>query len=285
RVTTQRQPETGQQPAAAEPVTRQEASFFGAGALRQTGNLFLLPASVIRLTFKRPFPARERAEQVWFIGHSTTLPTPLVSIPFGAVITLQVGSLTQQLGAESFTGAASVLAVVQQASPIIVALLISGAGGSAICADIGSRTIREEMQAMEVMGVSPIQRLIVPRVLAAMFVAILLNGLVSVVGVLGGYFFFVYLQPGTFGSFLASFFALAQTPDLFISEIKALIFGFIAGVVAAHRGLNPKPGPKGVGDAVNQSVVITFLLPFFVNLAPTAIYLPIVPPTPPSPLA
>ena len=131
---------------------------------------------------------------------------------------------------------------------------------------------------MEVMGVSPIQRLIVPRVLAAMLVSILLNGLVSVVGVLGGYFFFVYLQHGTPGSFLASFSALAQAPDLYISEIKALIFGFIAGVVAAHRGLNPKPGPKGVGEAVNQSVVITFLLLFFVNLILIAIYLQIVPP-------
>ena len=117
-----------------------------------------------------------------------------------------------------------------------------------------------------------------PRVLAAMFVAVLLNGLVSVVGVLGGYFFFVYLQPGTPGSFLASFSALAQTPDLYISEIKALIFGFIAAVVAAHRGMNPRPGPKGVGDAVNQSVIIAFLLLFFVNLVLTAIYLKIIPP-------
>ena len=231
-MTTQQQPQIMEQP---EDVTAPGLSFPGAGALRQTGMLFTLAASVIRLTFKRPFQARELTEQFWFIASVTILPTALVSIPFGAVITLQVASLTQQLGAESFTGAASVLAVVQQASPIIVALLIAGAGGSAICADIGSRTIREEMQAMEVMGVSPIQRLIVPRVLAAMFVSVLLNGLVSVVGVLGGYFFFVYLQHGTPGSFLASFSALAQTPDLFISEIKALIFGFIAGVVAAHR--------------------------------------------------
>lgn len=274
-MTTQPQPRLMEQP---EDVTPPEASFPGAGALRQTGMLFALAASVIRLTFKRPFQARELTEQFWFIASVTILPTALVSIPFGAVITLQVASLTQQLGAESFTGAASVLAVVQQASPIIVALLIAGAGGSAICADIGSRTIREEMQAMEVMGVSPIQRLIVPRVLAAMFVAVLLNGLVSAVGVLGGYFFFVYLQHGTPGSFLASFSSLAQLPDLYISEIKALIFGFIAGVVAAHRGLNPKAGPKGVGEAVNQSVVITFLLLFFVNLVLTAIYLQIVPP-------
>lgn len=131
---------------------------------------------------------------------------------------------------------------------------------------------------MVVMGVSPIQRLIAPRVLAAMLVSVFLNGLVSVVGVLGGYFFNVIMQGGTPGAYLASFSALAHLPDLYISEIKALIFGFIAGAVAAHRGLNPRGGPKGVGDAVNQSVVIAFLLLFFVNLVLTAIYLQVVPP-------
>ena len=96
---------------------------------------------------------------------------------------------------------------------------------------------------MEVLGVSPIQRLVVPRVLAAMLIALLLNGMVSVVGVLGGYFFNVVLQGGTPGAYLSSFNALAQLPDLWIGEIKALIFGFIAGVVAAYRGLHPAPGP------------------------------------------
>src|SRR5215813_14766937 len=108
-------------------------------------------------------------------------------------------------------------------------------------------------------------------------VAILLNGLVSVVGVMGGYFFNVVLQGGTPGAYLSSFSALAQLPDLWISEIKALIFGFIAGVVAAYRGLNPAAGPKGVGDAVNQAVVITFMLLFLVNVVLTGIYLRIVP--------
>lgn len=245
--------------------------------LRETGKLFSLAVTVSREVFRRPFQVREFIEQFWFVASVTILPAALVSIPFGAVIALQVGSLTQQLGAQSFTGGASVLAVIQQASPIIVALLISGAAGSAICADLGSRKIREELDAMEVMGVSPIQRLVVPRVLATMLVAVLLNGLVSVVGTLGGYFFNVILQHGTPGAYLASFSALAQLPDLYISEIKALIFGFIAGIVAAYRGLNPRGGPKGVGDAVNQSVVITFMLLFFVNTVLTAIYLQIVP--------
>lgn len=245
--------------------------------LRETGKLFALGIAVARAIFRRPFQLREFIEQFWFVASVTILPAALVSIPFGAVIALQVGSLTQQLGAQSFTGGASVLAVIQQASPIIVALLISGAAGSAICADLGSRKIREELDAMEVMGVSPIQRLVVPRVLATMLVAVLLNGLISVVGTLGGYFFNVIMQDGTPGAYLASFSALAQLPDLYVSELKALIFGFIAGIVAAHRGLNPRGGPKGVGDAVNQSVVITFMLLFFVNMVLTAIYLQIVP--------
>ena len=156
---------------------------------------------------------------------------------------------------------------------MITALLVAGAGGSAICADLGARNIREEIDAMEVLGVSPIQRLIVPRVLPRCCVSVLLNGLVSVVGVLGGYFFNVIMQGGTPGAYLASFNALAQLPDLVVSEIKAVIFGFVAGVVAAYRGLNPRAGPKGVGDAVNQSVVITFLLLFFVNIVLTALYL------------
>lgn len=248
-----------------------------AAPLRETGRLFALAGTVTRETFRRPFQVREFIEQFWFVASVTILPAALVSIPFGAVIALQVGSLTQQLGAQSFTGGASVLAVIQQASPIIVALLVSGAAGSAICADLGSRKIREELDAMEVMGVSPVQRLVVPRVLATMLVAVLLNGLVSVVGTLGGYFFNVILQHGTPGAYLSSFSALAQLPDLYVSEIKALIFGFIAGIVAAYRGLNPRGGPKGVGDAVNQSVVITFMLLFFVNMVLTAIYLQIVP--------
>ncbi len=247
------------------------------GGVRQAGRLFALFLDVGRLTFRRPFQFREFIEQSWFIASVTIVPTALVAIPFGAVIALQLGSLAEQIGAQSFTGAASVLAIVREASPIVVALLISGAGGSAICADLGSRKIRDEIDAMEVLGISPIQRLVVPRVLACTLVAVALNGLVCVVGVAGGYYFNVILQGGTPGAYLASFSALAQLPDLYAGEIKALLFGIIAGVVASYKGLNAGGGPKGVGDAVNQSVVITFLLLFFVNFVVTAVYFQVVP--------
>jgi len=245
--------------------------------VRQSGRLFALFLDVFRMTFKRPFQTREFIQQSWFIASVTILPTILVSIPFGAVIALQLGTLARQIGAQSFTGAASVLAIIREASPIVCALLISGAGGSAICADLGSRKIRDEIDAMEVLGISPVQRLVVPRVLACMLISTALNGLVCVVGVAGGYFFNVILQGGTPGAYLASFSALAQLPDLYTGEIKALIFGLIAGVVASYKGLNVGGGPKGVGDAVNQSVVITFMLLFAVNFVITAVYFQVVP--------
>jgi phospholipid/cholesterol/gamma-HCH transport system permease protein len=245
--------------------------------VRNAGSLFALFLDVGRLIFRRPFQGREFVQQAWFVASVTIFPTMLVSIPFGAVIALELGTLTRQIGAQSFTGSASVIAIIREASPIVVALLISGAGGSAICADLGSRKIRDEIDAMEVLGISPVQRLVVPRVLACVLVSVALNGLVCVVGVAGGYFFNVVLQQGTPGAYLASFSALAQLPDLYTGEIKAFIFGIIAGVVAAYKGLNAGGGPKGVGDAVNQSVVITFLLLFFVNFVITAVYFQVVP--------
>ncbi|MBM9460948.1 ABC transporter permease [Nocardioides sp. zg-536] len=242
------------------------------------GNLFAFALDVGRALFRRPFQMREFIQQAWFIASVTIIPTALVAIPFGAVIALQVGGLIKQFGAQSFTGAASVLAVIQQAGPIATALLIAGAGGSAIAADLGARKIREELDAMMVLGIDPIQRLVVPRVLACMLVAVFLNGMVSVVGVAGGYVFNVILQDGTPGAYLASFTALAHLPDVWIGMLKALVFGLIAAVVAAYKGMNAAGGPKGVGDAVNESVVITFLLLFVVNFTLSTIYLEIVPP-------
>jgi len=242
------------------------------------GNLFAFALDVLRALFRRPFQLREFIQQSWFIASVTIIPTALVAIPFGAVIALQVGGLIKQFGAQSFTGSASVLAVIQQAAPIGTALLIAGAGGSAIAADLGARKIREELDAMMVLGIDPIQRLVVPRVLACMLVAFFLNGMVSVVGVAGGYVFNVVLQDGTPGAYLASFTALAQLPDLWIGLLKALVFGLIAAIVASYKGMHANGGPKGVGDAVNESVVITFLLLFVANFVLSMVYLQVVPP-------
>ena len=241
------------------------------------GGLVAFSVKTLRLIPKPPFQTREFVQQTEFIAFVSVLPAMLVSIPFGAVIALQLGNLTKQLGAESFTGAASALATIREASPIVTALLLAGAAGTAICADLGSRTIREEIDALEVLGISTIQRLVVPRVLGCVVVAMLLNGLVSVVGVAGGYVFNVLVQGGSPGAFVTSFRTLATMHDLVLGEVKAAIFGLLAALIACYRGLTVKGGPRAVGDAVNQSVVIAFAALFVTNFVITSVYLQLVP--------
>ncbi|RNL64815.1 ABC transporter permease [Nocardioides marmoriginsengisoli] len=248
-----------------------------ASMVRGPGEIAAMVVDVTKAVFTSRFQLREFIEQAWFITSVTLFPTILISIPFGAVISLQVGGLTGQLGAQSFAGASAVLAVVREAAPIAAALIIAGAAGSAICSDLGARKIREEIDAMEVLGVDPIERLVVPRVLATVFVALMINGIVIAAGIGGGYFFTVIVQGGSAGAFLASFTALASITDLWVAMIKALLFGYLAAIVGSYKGLNAGGGPSGVGRAVNESVIIAFMVLFFLNAIITAIYFQVVP--------
>jgi phospholipid/cholesterol/gamma-HCH transport system permease protein len=246
-------------------------------ALRGPGEIALMVLEVTRRFGKRPFQWAEFFEQAWFVTSVTLVPTILVSVPFGAVISLQVGNLTGQLGAQSFAGATAVLATVREAAPIAAALIIAGAAGSAICSDLGARKIREEIDAMEVLGVDPLYRLVVPRVAATIFVSVMIIGIVIAAGIGGGYFFNVIVSGGSAGSFLSSFTTLATLTDLVIAVVKSAIFGWLAAIVGAYKGLNAGGGPSGVGRAVNEAVIITFMLLFFVNALITAVYFQVVP--------
>ncbi|GAA2366277.1 ABC transporter permease [Nonomuraea africana] len=215
-----------------------------------------------RAALRRPFHRREFLQQAWFIVSVSELPTALVAIPFGAVPALQSGNLIRQFGAQSFTGGTAVLALVREASSVVIA----GAAGSALCADLGARVIREEIDAMRVLGIDPLHRLVVPRVAACALVTPLLNGLVRVVGLVAGHSFSVLAQGGSPGAYLQSFSALARLSAPWTAEGKALVFsGCTAGLIASYKGLSAAGRPKGVGDAVNQTVVFSAMALFAEN--------------------
>lgn len=242
------------------------------------GDFFAFSWDVLRAVPRRPFQGREFLEQAWFIATVSILPTALVAVPFGAIIALQVGSLIQQLGAQSLVGGATVNGLVREVGPLATALLLAGAAGSAICADLGARTIREEIDALKVLGIDPIPRLVVPRVLGGALVGVALTGLVIGVSIAGGYVFNVILQGGTPGVYVDSFKSLATIPDVMSSLLKGVIFGMLAALVGCFKGLRAGGGPRGVGQAVNEAVVVSFLLLFLVNFLITAVYFQIYPP-------
>ena len=225
----------------------------------------------------RRFSWTEFMLQAWFMTRVSLLPTILVAIPFGVIISVQIGAVASQVGATSFMGAVNGIGILRQAAPLVTSLMIAGAVGSAICSDLGARTVREEIDALKVMGISPVQRLVAPRVLAALVVALLLTVIVSMTAMITAYVLNVGGGKVSAGAYQDSFVAFSQPTDLALAEFKALVFGFIATIVAAHKGLNASGGPKGVADAVNQAVVLSVILLALANVAITQAYVMLVP--------
>ncbi|WP_433203422.1 MlaE family ABC transporter permease [Nocardia sp. CA-107356] len=226
----------------------------------------------------REFQWHEMLRQSWYLVTVTAIPAVLMAVPFGVVVSVQVGNLIHQLGADSLIGAAGGLGVIQQGAPIATGLLLGGAGASAIAADLGARTVREEIDALRTMGISPVHRLVIPRVTAMMLVAPLLNVLIIFVGIVAGYAVAIGAQNVTPGSYWATFGSFTVLTDVWISMIKAVLFGFIVVIVACQRGLEARGGPRGVADGVNAAVVLSVASIIVVNLVITqvvAMFLPL----------
>lgn len=221
---------------------------------------------------RRRFPYQEFIKQCAFMTSVSAIPTVLVAIPVAVVVSIQVGALVNQVGATTFIGAVAGLGVIRQGAPLVTSLMIAGAVGSAITADLGSRTIREEIDAMKVMGVDPVRRLVAPRLAAAVLVSMLLCGFIVFVGFATAYMFNVYAQSGTPGSFISSFASFAVSNDLLVAIVKAAIFGVLTAVIACDIGLHAHGGPAGVANAVNAAVVTSALMLFATNIILTQLY-------------
>ncbi|MBO0854220.1 MAG: ABC transporter permease [Nocardia sp.] len=245
-------------------------------SLETVGDQFVLGVRAIQYLVgdiaRGRFAFGEFVRQAAFMVKTSYVPTIAVALPISATLSIQFGLIAGQVGANSLAGAASGLAVIRQAAPVVTAILLAAAVGSAICADLGSRTIREEIDAMAVMGVSVIHRLVVPRVAAGVVVAIGLTGLSAFVGFVAGYLFNVYVQGGTPGSFVATFSSFATIGDMYLAVVKAVVFGLIVTVVACQKGLSTKGGPSGVADSVNAAVVASIVLLMVVNVGFTEMY-------------
>jgi phospholipid/cholesterol/gamma-HCH transport system permease protein len=195
----------------------------------------------------------------------------MLSIPFTVLTVFTLNVLLVEIGAADFSGTGAALGAVTQIGPVVTVLVIAGAGATAMCADLGARTIREELDALRVLGINPIQSLVVPRVLAATIVSFLLASTVTVVGIVGGFMFSVFVQHVTPGAFAAGLTLLVGTSEVVACLIKAVVFGLAASLIACYKGISVGGGPAGVGNAVNETVVYTFLALFVINVIATAV--------------
>ncbi len=236
--------------------------------------MMLLTMRTIWAALRPPYPfGEELVEQFYFALKLSWF--PLLISTFALCLGapgLQAAGPLQVFGALDRLGGFFVLTAIRWIGPLVTAVVVSGIAGTAITADLGARKIREELDALQVLGVDPVKNLVVPRFLALMMVTALLDIFAIVFGLTAGIAAeLIYHQ--TLGGFFATLFSNASVLDLVGSVLMCTCFGAIIAVVCAYKGMTASGGAAGVGRAVNQAVVIALMGVFFFNYIFTAVLL------------
>ncbi len=235
-------------------------------ALEEVGDMMLLTGRTLSSALRPPYSyGDEFVQQFLFALRLVWFPLLIssVAIGFGAP-GLQAANFLVLFGSLDRLGGFFIIATLRELGPDVTAIVVAGVAGTAITADLGARKIREELDALQVLGVDPIKSLVVPRFLALMLVTGLFNIYAVAAGITGGVFA-TLVNGAALGPFWATFFNNASVTDVWGSFVKCTIFGAIIAVVCCYKGMTAKGGAEGVGRAVNQAVVIAFLAVFSFN--------------------
>jgi phospholipid/cholesterol/gamma-HCH transport system permease protein len=248
-------------------------------ALAETGDMLALARIVMVSAVREPRGYwGDVRDQMHGVLRLCLLPMTISCIAFGlGAPGLQGGNLFNLFGIPDRLGSFFIMASVREFAPWINAMVVAGVIGTAYTADLGARRIREEIDALEVLGIDPIRSLVLPRVIAVTLMTGLLDIFALVCGVMGGFIAAVPILHVTPAAFVANFFSNASVQDLLGSVMKTALFGFFIGVICCFKGLNAKGGSIGVGRAVNQAVVISFAVIWIFNYVFTAILLGLFP--------
>ncbi|MSW50358.1 MAG: ABC transporter permease [Actinobacteria bacterium] len=252
-------PKAPAQPSGPPPDKKSSSGF--AAVLEEIAAMLLLVGQAARASVTRPFVWRDEfIEQTFLIIRRCFIPVVISTTFFGlGAPGLQGGNITYILGTVDRLGAFFVMASVREFAPWINGMVIAGVGGTAICADLGARKVRQELDALAVLGMDPVRTIVVPRFLALGLVTALMNLVAIVFGLVGGWLAAVPIFGDTSAGYLATFGSNFTMPDLLGSVIKTSLFGFIVAVVCCYKGMTVKGGAEGVGRAVNQAVVLSFV--------------------------
>lgn len=232
--------------------------------LENSGRVFLLFGQTVYHLRYRP-KLRHVFHQMSHLGVDS-LPIVLLTILFtGMVMTLQTAHEFIKYGAQSSVGGVVSVAMGRELAPVLTGVVIAGRVGAAITAEIGSMKVTEQIDALRVMAMNPIQYLVVPRFLACVVMAPLLVVFADMIGTLGGYLVATLYAGISSFTYLHSIKVFAVINDVLGGLVKAMFFGGIVAIVGCYKGLNTQEGAEGVGKATTGSVVTSIILIFISN--------------------
>jgi len=207
-----------------------------------------------------PFRIRLYFKQMEFIGVNSLFVVALTSLFTGMVLALQTFYAFSMFGAETLVGATVALSMTRELGPVITGLMVTGRAGSAICAEIGTMRVTEQVDALTVMAINPVQYLVLPRIVAGVIMLPLLTIISDVMGILGGYLVGVQLLDIHGGMFMNKIQEHVTLADVYNGLIKASVFGGILTLVGCYKGFYTRGGAEGVGRSTTQAVVMSSVL-------------------------
>lgn len=224
------------------------------------GRFQIFSARIFKVMCTRPFRFSLVIQHIYNFGVESVFIILLTAFFTGSVFGLQIGYVFSIFRAESLTGGASALALATELAPLVTGFLITGRVGAAITAEIATMVVTEQVEAIEAMGVDPIDYLVVPRIWASIFVMPLLCGLFMFMGITGVYMTSLGIYSIDPGVFVAKIISLVEVSDIISGLRKMFFFSFIISVLSCYEGLSAYGGAKGVGMATTQAVVKILML-------------------------
>jgi phospholipid/cholesterol/gamma-HCH transport system permease protein len=224
--------------------------------LERFGEFARLAGATLRAAARPRFPWRETLRQLESIGVRSTTIVLLTALFTGMVLALQTGFALERFGAKLYVGSVVGLSLARELGPVLTALMVGGRVGAGIAAELGSMRVTEQIDAIRSLGADPVQKLVLPRVVAATLALPMLAVIANVLGTLGGLAVAV-TQFGIPGSFyLQTIYRVVVVDDFLSGVAKTFVFGWIIATVACHAGLSASGGTVGVGRATTRAVVV-----------------------------
>ncbi|MBF0296990.1 MAG: ABC transporter permease [Magnetococcales bacterium] len=228
--------------------------------IQEMGRMFLFLWDVALSFVTPPFRWTNLLKQIHFIGIRSLFVIALTAIFAGMVLALQGYYTLSRFGSEALLGPAVALSIIRELGPVLSGLMVTGRAGSALTAELGIMRIREQIDALDVMGIPPLKYLITPRVEAGLIIMPLLTVIFDVIGILGGYLVAVRLLGMSSGTYFGGIESAVEMRDIVTGLIKSVSFGLIVTWVCTYKGYYTRRGAEGVSQSTTSAVVMSSVL-------------------------
>ncbi len=241
--------------------------------LEDVGEVVILLVRTLQWLFRPPFRFWLMMTQLEFVGAGSFFIVLLTGTFSGLVLSVQLIDGFARFDAESLTGSTIAIALCREIGPVLTALIVTGRVASAMATEIGTMKVTEQIDALLTMAVSPIQYLVVPRVIAGVAMLPVLTMFYNVLGMAGTWYVCVEVAGIDEGVFWRRINTLLKPADITVGVVKAAVFGLCITLVACHKGMNASGGARGVGQATTQAVVFNIVAIFVLDYIVTAIWM------------